>query len=78
MKPREKSLNGLKMSDIIPELGKEETLRITDAVCNMTKGGFDRLKYIQAVDLLEEEQDDDFEFDKSLWDVKSSQVQGRT
>ena len=70
MKPREKSLNGLQMSDIIPELGEEETLGMTDAVCNMNKNDFDRLKYIQAIDMLNEEQDDDFEWDKSLWYVK--------
>ena len=52
MNPPRKSLNGLQLSDIIPELGEKETLRMTDAICNMKKGDFDRLRYIQAVDLL--------------------------
>ena len=55
MKPPEKSLNRLKLSNIIPELGEQETLRMTDAVCNMKNGDFDRLKYIQANDILNEE-----------------------
>ena len=37
MKPPERSLNGLQLSDIIPELGEEETLRMTDAVCNIKR-----------------------------------------
>ena len=41
---------------------------MTDAVCNMKKDDVDRLKYIQAVDLLNEEEDN-LDFDKSLWDV---------
>ena len=41
MKPPERSLNGQQLSDIILEL-EEETLRMTDAVCNMKKGNFDR------------------------------------
>ena len=68
MNPPKRSLNGLQLSDIIPELGEEETLRMTDAVCNMKKDDFDRQKYIQAVDILNEEEDDS-DFDKSLWDV---------
>ena len=68
MNPPKKSLNGLQLSDTIPELGEKETLRMTDAMCNMKKGDFDRLKYIQAVDILNEEEDDS-DFDKSLWDV---------
>ena len=55
MNPPERSLNGLQLSDIIPELGEKVNLRMTDAVCNMKKGNVDRLKYVQAVDLLNEE-----------------------
>ena len=44
LKPPRKSLNGLQLSDIIPELGEKETLRMTDAICNMKKGDFDRLR----------------------------------
>ena len=40
MKPQEPSLNGLTMSDIIPELGEIETQGMTDAICNMTKSDF--------------------------------------
>ena len=43
------------MSNIIPELGEKETLGMTDAICNMNKSDFDRLKYIQAIDQIEEE-----------------------
>ena len=68
MKPPERSLNGLQLSDIIPELEEKETLRMTHVVCNMKKDDVDRLKYIQAVDLLNEEEDN-LDFDKSLWDV---------
>ena len=70
MKPPKRSLNGLEMSDIIPELGSKETQIMTDAVCNMTKGDFDRLKYIQAVDLITEAEDADYMCDRSLWEVK--------
>ena len=42
---------------------------MTDAVCNMKKDDVDKLKYIQAVDLLNEEEEEDSDFDKSLWDV---------
>ena len=69
MKPQDPYLNGLTMSDIIPELGKIETQGMTDAICNMTKSDFQHLKYIQAMDKLEEEQDS-YEWDDSLWDVK--------
>ena len=65
MNSPEKSLNGLQLSNIIPELGEEETLRMTDAIWNMKKSDFDRLKYIQAVDILNKEEDD-LDFDKSL------------
>ena len=37
MNQPEKSLNGLQLSDIIPELGEEEILRMTDAICNMKR-----------------------------------------
>ena len=47
IEPPEKSLNGLQLSNITPELGEQETLRMTDTVCNMKKDGFDSLKYIQ-------------------------------
>ena len=40
MKPTEKSLNGLQLSDIIPELGEQKTLRMADVVCNMKKDDF--------------------------------------
>ena len=43
---------------------------MTDAVCNMTKSDFEHLKYIQALDMVEEEIDQDSDWDKSLWDVK--------
>ena len=46
MNPTRKSLSGLTLSNIIPELGEQDTLRTTDAVCNMKKTYFDRLKYI--------------------------------
>ena len=40
MKPQQPSLNGLTMSDIIPELGGIETQGMTDAICNMKKSNF--------------------------------------
>ncbi len=55
----------------IPELGRVETRRMTDAVCNMmTVKEFKRLRYIQAVDKCNEEIENDVNFDNSLWDVK--------
>ena len=45
------------MTDIIPELGEVETQEMIDAICNMTKSDFQHLKYIQAIDKLEKEQD---------------------
>ena len=40
---------------------------MTDAVRNMKKDDVDKLKYIQAVDILNKEED--LDFDKLLWDV---------
>ena len=57
IKPQESSLDGLTMTDIIPELGEVETQEMIDAICNMTKSDFQHLKYIQAIDKLEKEQD---------------------
>ena len=58
MTPQKKrSFNGLEMLDDIPELEGKETLGMTDAVCNMTKSDFEHLKYIQALDMVEEELD---------------------
>ena len=69
MKPQEPSLNGLTMVDIIPELEGKENQRMTDVVCNMTKSDLQHLKYIQAVDKVEEEQDP-YGWDDSLWDAR--------
>ena len=44
MNPPKRSLNGLQISEIIPELGEKETLRMTDTVCKINKDNFDRLK----------------------------------
>ena len=70
MTPPKRSISGLEMSDLIPELGSKETLGMTDAICNMNKNGFDRLKYIQAIDILNEAEDMEYNADRSLWDVK--------
>ena len=57
MPPRKKSVNGLKMDKVAPEIGETETQVITDAVCNMKKSDWQRLSYMHAIDMLEEEKD---------------------
>ena len=71
MNPPSRSLNGLEISEEIPDLGTEETQRMTDAMRNMTKNDFERLKYVQAVDKINEEHDEDYKWDMELWDVKT-------
>ena len=70
MNPPDKSLNGLQMSEEVPELGRIETQRMTDAMSNMTKNDFARLKYVQAVDEIAEEQDEEYQWDQRLWNVR--------
>ena len=50
MKPPAPLLNKIKKIDIVSELGTEQAQGMTDAICDMKKDDFDRLKYVQAMD----------------------------
>ena len=43
MRPQESLLNGLRMTNMLPELKEAETQRMTDAIYNMTKSDFQHL-----------------------------------
>jgi len=68
--PNPRSLTKLKMEEEIPDLGETEISGMIDTLSGMTKAQFNHLKYVQALDTINEaECEDEFHWDKELWGV---------